>query len=309
MNNVASFRIAVNALYIVCRSANVAVMAEAQLRIGELARRSGVSAELLRAWERRYGLVSPTRTDSGYRLYSAQDEARVAAMKAHLARGLSAAEAAQLAIDGAGPRTPPGDPSDLAAELWSALDAFDDARAQAAFDQLVAAFSVETIARTAVLPYLRVLGERWREADASVAQEHFATGLLRSRLLSLARGWDRGIGPRAVLACPPGERHDIGLVVFGLALRDRGWRITFLGPDTPIQTLAAAAQQLTPQAVVLSALIRDSLAAVSSEIARLAQKVPVHLAGAGADARLAERTGAHLLEGGPIEAAAGLATE
>jgi DNA-binding transcriptional MerR regulator len=284
-------------------------MAEAQLRIGELARRSGVSAELLRAWERRYGLVSPTRTDSGYRLYSAQDEARVAAMKAHLARGLSAAEAAQLAIDGAGPRTPPRDPSDLAAELWSALDAFDDARAQAAFDQLVAAFSVETIARTAVLPYLRVLGERWREADASVAQEHFATGLLRARLLSLARGWDRGIGPRAVLACPPGEQHDIGLVVFGLALRDRGWRITFLGPDTPIRTLAAAAQQLTPQAVVLSALIRDSLAAVSSEIARLAQEVPVHLAGAGADARLAERTGAHLLEGGPIEAAAGLATE
>jgi len=154
-----------------------------------------------------------------------------------------------------------------------------------------------------------VLGERWREGDASVAQEHFATGLLRARLLSLARGWDRGIGPRAILACPPGEQHDIGLVVFGLALRDRGWRITFLGPNTPIQTLAAAAQQLTPQAVVLSALTRDSIAAVAPEIARLAEKVPVHLAGAGADTRLAQRTGAHLLEGGPIEAAAGLATE
>ena len=284
-------------------------MPEAQLRIGELARRSGVSAELLRAWERRYGLFSPTRTDSGYRLYSAQDEARVAAMTAHLARGLSAAEAAQLAIDGAGPRTPPRDPSDLAAELWSALDAFDDARAQAAFDRLIAAFGVETIARTAILPYLRVLGERWREGDASVAQEHFATGLLRARLLSLARGWDRGIGPRAILACPPGEQHDIGLVVFGLALRDRGWRITFLGPNTPIPTLAAAAQQLTPDAVVLSALTRDSIAAISPEIARLAKEVPVHLAGAGADTRLAKRTGAHLLEGGPIEAAAGLATK
>ena len=154
-----------------------------------------------------------------------------------------------------------------------------------------------------------MLGERWREDDASVAQEHFATGLLRARLLSLARGWDRGIGPRAILACPPGEQHDIGLVVFGLALRDRGWRITFLGPNTPIPTLAAAAQQLTPHAVVLSALTRDSIAAVSPEIARLAKKVPVHLAGAGADARLAKRIGAHLLEGGPLEAAAGLATQ
>ena len=166
----------------------------------------------------------------------------------------------------------PRDPSDLAAELWSALDGFDDARAQAAFDELIAAFSFETIARTAVLPYLRVLGERWREADASVAQEHFATACC-ARLLSLARGWDRGIGPRVILACPPGEQHDIGLVVFGLALRDRGWRITFLGPNTPIPTLAAAAQQLTPDAVVLSALTRDSIAAVSTEIARLARKL------------------------------------
>jgi MerR family transcriptional regulator, light-induced transcriptional regulator len=58
------------------------------------------------------------------------------------------------------------------------------------------------------------------------------------------RGWDRGAGPRALLACPSGERHDFGLIILGLALRDRGWRVTFLGPATPIETLAAAADQL-----------------------------------------------------------------
>ena len=127
----------------------------------------------------------------------------------------------------------------------------DDAGAQAAFDRLVAAFSIEAVAATAILPYLRALGERWREGDASVAQEHFASGLLRARLLGLARGWDRGAGPRALLACPPGEHHDLGLIILGLALRDRGWRVTFLGPDTPIQTLAATADQLAPDVVVL----------------------------------------------------------
>ena len=202
-------------------------------------------------------------------------------------------------------RAPPqnGAPADLAAALWSALDGFDDAGAQAAFDRLVATFGIETVAATAILPYLRTLGDRWREGDASVAQEHFATGLLRARLLGLARGWDRGGGPRALLACPSGERHDLGLIILGLALRDRGWRVTFLGPDTPIETLAAAADQLAPDVVVLSSLTRDPLAAAAAEIAQMAASRPVLLAGPGADAELAERSRARLLAGGPIEAA------
>jgi MerR family transcriptional regulator, light-induced transcriptional regulator len=282
----------------------LARMPEATLRIGELARRAGVSTDLLRAWERRYGLLEPTRTPSGYRLYSAADEARVNAMQGHLARGLSAAEAARLTRE-ATPVTPSDDaPADLAGALWSALDSFDDAGAQTAFDRLVAAFSIETVAATAILPYLRVLGERWREGDASVAQEHFASGLLRARLLGLARGWDRGAGPRALLACPPGEHHDLGLIILGLALRDRGWRVTFLGPDTPIETLAAAADQLAPDAVVLSSLAREPLVAARAKIARMASEHTVLLAGPGADAAMAARAGARLVAGGPLEAAA-----
>jgi methanogenic corrinoid protein MtbC1 len=283
-------------------------MSEATLRIGELARRVGVSTDLLRAWERRYGLLEPTRTSGGYRLYSPDDEARVRAMQGHLARGLSAAEAARLTRQATPVIPSDGDvPADLAGALWSALDAFDDAGAQAAFDRLVAAFSFGTVAATAILPYLQRLGERWREGDASVAQEHFASGLLRGRLLGLARGWDRGAGPRALLACPPGEHHDLGLIILGLALRDRGWRVTFLGPDTPIGTLAAAADQLAPDAVVVSALAREPLDAARAEIARMAARHTVLLAGPGADAEMAARAGARLLAGGPLEAADELA--
>ena len=278
-------------------------MAAATLRIGELARRSGVSADLLRAWERRYALLTPVRSAGGYRLYSDDDEARVRSMQAHLSQGLSAAEAARLVREATAAVPQNGPPADLATALWSALDAFDDAGAQAAFDRLVAAFSIEAVAETAILPYLRTLGDRWRDGDASVAQEHFATGLLRARLLGLARGGDRGAGPRALLACPPGERHDLGLIILGLALRDRGWRVTFLGPDTPIETLAAAADQLAPDVVVLCSLTRDPLARATAGIARMASSRPVLLAGPGADAEVAERSRARLLAGGPIEAA------
>ncbi len=285
-------------------------MPDASLRIGELARRSGVSTDLLRAWERRYGLLEPTRTAAGYRLYSADDEARVRSMRARLAEGLSAAEAARLAREATASAAPNGAaPADLAGALWSALDSFDDAGAQAAFDRLVAAFSTEAVVEQAILPYLRALGDRWRDGDASVAQEHFATGLLRARLLGLARGWDRGAGPRALLACPPGEHHDLGLIVLGLALRDRGWRVTFLGPDTPIETLAAAADQLAPDVVVLSSLAREPLVEAEAEIARMASSRPVLLAGPGADAELAERAQARLLTGGPLDAAAEVPVE
>ena len=282
---------------------------EATLRIGELARRSGVSPDLLRAWERRYGLLEPTRTAAGYRLYSAEDEARVRSMQARLAEGLSAAEAAQLARQATAIPGSNGAPADLAGVLWAALDDFDDAGAQAAFDRLVATFSTDAVVQTAVLPYLRLLGQRWRDGDASVAQEHFASGLLRARLLGLARGWDRGTGPRALLACPPGERHDLGLILLGLAVRDRGWRVTFLGPDTPIKTLAAAADRLAPDVVVLSSLAREPLAVSQTEIARMGSSRAVALAGPGADAELAALANARLLTGGPLEAAAQLSAQ
>ena len=278
-------------------------MPEARLRIGELARRSGVSPELLRAWERRYALLDPVRTESGYRLYSDADEARVTAMRAHLAEGMSAAEAARLARTGGVRR---GAAPDLAGDLWAALDDFDDAGAQGAFDRLVAALSFETVARVAVLPYLQALGERWRNGDASVAQEHFASAVLRGRLLGLARGWDRGLGPRVLLACPPGERHDLGLVIFGLALRERGWRITYLGPDTPIDTIAAAAETLEPEAVVLCALAAEYFTTARAPIASLAERRRVHVGGAGADPDFAGSTGTHLLAGDPLTTAAQL---
>ena len=290
------------------------------LRIGELARRTGASPELLRAWERRYGLLRPTRSQGGFRLYTAADEERIRRMREYLGRGLAAAEAARLAVDAETPG--PGDetttpaalaPDTTAAappplqattrELAGALDRFDEEQAHAVLDQLLAAYRIETILRDLLIPYLHDLGERWARGEVSVAQEHFASNLLRGRLLGLARGWGQGHGPTAVLACLPGEQHDLGLIAFGITLYRRGWRIIYLGPDTPIATLRQATDSLAPDLVVLSGTVPEPFAAHADAIADLAHRTTVALGGAGATAELATRTGARLLDQDPVSAA------
>jgi DNA-binding transcriptional MerR regulator len=251
------------------------------LRIGELSRRTDVPPELLRAWERRYGLLEPARSDGGYRLYSDADVQRVLAMQSHLAQGLAAAEAARLARESL--ETARGVPRAGRAltELRAALDEFDGAAAHAVLDQAVSELTVDAVLQEIVLPYLAELGARWERGEASVAQEHFASSLLRGRLLGLARGWDRGAGPRAVLACAPRELHDLPLIVFGLALRERGWRITYLGADTPVETLAETAATLAPDLVVVSATAGPPAPEAAEALRKLARRAPLVLAGPG----------------------------
>lgn len=198
-----------------------------QLRIGELSRRVGVSTELLRAWKRRYDVLTPARTAGGFRLYSVDDVRRVLRVLEHLRAGVSAAAAARL----------------CRGEQF--LAAPDDA---------------------AVAPTPGELGEPLRRAL------HFASALLRGRLLGLARGWGSGGGPLGLLACVPGDQHDLGLICFGLGLRGHRWRITFL----------------------------DGLA----EVMRAA---PLALAGAGVDSSIADALGARYLEGDPVTAVARVA--
>jgi MerR family transcriptional regulator, light-induced transcriptional regulator len=277
------------------------------LRIGELSRRVGVSPELLRAWERRYGLLRPTRSQGGFRLYSTTDEQRVRRMLALQQQGLSPAVAAQTVADEADT----ADTADVAADalrqaLAEALDRFDEAAANRAFDRALGTLSLDTLLREIVLDYLTDLGERWSAGQATVAQEHFATNVLRGRLLGLARDWGQGGGPLTVLACPPGELHDLGLICFGLALRARGWRIAFLGTDTPIDTLTQTADNLHPELVVLTTTTPQRLSRVRSELRRLSETTRLALAGAGTTDALAASVGAELLNGDPVSQAARL---
>jgi MerR family transcriptional regulator, light-induced transcriptional regulator len=281
------------------------MVSEEVLRIGELSKRSGVSPELLRAWERRYGLLHPTRSAGGLRLYSPADLERVRLMRRHVAGGVAAAEAADMALraEAADVAVSPASARD---ELADALEGYDEPRAQAILDRLLAVTTVDALLGEIVMPYLRELGDRWERGEVTVAQEHFAAAVLRGRLLGLARGWGLGVGPAAVLACLPGEQHDLGLIAFGLALRARGWRIVYLGPDAPLETVEDACRRLEPAMVVLHAVTEERVEPVVEEIRALAEHQRVALGGAAAQADAPD--GVLLLTGDVIAEATRVAT-
>ena len=274
------------------------------LRIGEFARRVGVSPELLRAWERRYGLLQPIRTEGGFRLYTDDDAERVERMKRALDEGFSAAEAARRALvleRSAGPGL------DGARErLIAAAHSYDEATLHAVLDEALAGLSLETVLRELLLPVLREIGSEWERGELEIGQEHFATNVVRERLLGLARLWGRGGGPLAVLACAPGERHDIGLIAFGLVLRSHGWRILFLGADTPVATLRGVVETTEPRLVVVASMDSALLEAHASELRRLGRAAPLMLSGAGASEAVCARLRVDRLDGDLVAAAGGL---
>jgi DNA-binding transcriptional MerR regulator len=300
------------------------------LRIGELSRRVGLSEHVLRAWEGRYGLLAPERSAGGFRLYSEADVLRVLQMQAHLTNGLSAAEAARtvlaantgspavagqavagLAVAGqpaeadqpAAPDRVPAATGELSGALQQAFDHFDEPAAQAVLDRLVSDLSLTAMLREVVMPYLAELGRRWEQGTASIAQEHFASNVLRGRLAGLARGWGSGHGPRAILACPPGELHDLALMAFGIVLNRNGWKIDYLGINTPVEELNRAVDTRRPALVVLAATSPDSLRPLTGQLTMLAQRVSLALAGPGATPELAAAVRARLLSGDPVTAA------
>ncbi|WP_406056398.1 MerR family transcriptional regulator [Kribbella sp. NBC_00889] len=288
------------------------------LRIGELSRRVGVSDHVLRAWENRYGLLSPVRSAGGFRLYSEHDERRVRRMQAELAKGLSAAQAARVALADELPpetglpelRAVPANPAAMdgaAAAFGAALDAMDEPGAHGPLDQLLNEFTVETVLRDVVIPYLHDLGERVARGEAGIGQEHFASHVIRGRLAGLARGWGGGQGPLAVLACPPDEHHDLALMVFGIVLARNGWRIRYLGANTPITDLLRIAADTTPAEIVLAAAVPERLTPIVAELRELASAAPVALAGAGASQSISDEVGAQLLAGDPVTEAVRLA--
>lgn len=280
---------------------------DSRWRIKEFAAIVGVPEATLRAWERRYALLEPERSSGGFRLYSRADEKRIRAMQAHMDRGIAPAQAAALAMAESAERiVPPRSTAALVDALVAAAETFDATR----FDTLLdAAFALGhlTAIRDVVLPVLVEVGDRWATSEITVGHEHFASHLIERRLLALAQGWEAGRGPLALLACPSGERHTLGLVCFGLVLADRGWRIAYLGADTPIDQVRDVSAQMDPDAVILCVRDARHLLGNADEITVLAARQRTILAGNGASAELALQMGAHFAPGDPVDTALQLA--
>ena len=237
---------------------------DAVLRIGEVARRTGVTVATLRAWERRYGLLDPHRTDGGHRLYREADVERVCSMSRLLDDGWSAAAAARevlrkpASVVELRPVTGGGDAAaDLIARLERAVDAFDAAAADEVVDDTLARLQIPSALDEVLLPVLRRVGEGWQDDPRVIAREHFASNTLRPRLQRLLRG-HAPAGARSLLAAAPeGETHDLGLLAGAAVAVDAGWRVHFLGADTPTAALERSAAQLRPTAVLIASMFRE----------------------------------------------------
>jgi DNA-binding transcriptional MerR regulator len=270
------------------------------VRIGAFSRRVGVSASVLRAWEARYGLFTPRRTEGGFRLYSPEDEARARRMLAHLAAGLAARESAELVLAASA-----GD--EAGQELVAAWDAFDAERGHRALDALLSGPDAARRVAHVALPALARAAEQWASGPLGAAHCHFAARLLETRLLALGERWHEASGPLALVGCGPGEQHTLGAIAFALALHARGWRIAYLGADTPPAAFAAAGRALLPALVAVCATRPATLTGARDELAQLAGELPLVLAGPGATDELTRSIGAGRLAGDPIAAAATIA--
>ena len=287
-----------------------------QWRIGTLASRVGVSETVLRAWETRYGLLQPARTATGYRLYGPEDERRALAMIAARGRGVPAAQAAADVLARERSATPAGPPAAPTAAphpeplvraeveaLRSGMLTYDAAAMHGVLDEVLGRLSVESVVRDVLLPFLRQVGDGWASGNVDVADEHFATDVIRGRLAALSFGAGATVGPLALLACPPGEQHDLSLKAFEVVLQRAGWRTRFLGAQTPIGSVSVAADILEPDVIVLGGSRRAVFSAVAEDLTTLAAARHVCLAGGGLDADYTATLGAGHLAGDPVEAA------
>ncbi len=286
------------------------------MRIGELSRRVGVSTHVLRAWESRYGLLRPVRSTGGYRLYGPGDERRVLAVLTLRESGISAAESCRTVLraerlrqgeTGADEiRMTQNEVGEALAELHLCVDDFDEAGAQIVLDRHSDALNFEDLVRHALMPFLVSIGEAWERGELTVAHEHFASQLIRHRLASLALTWSAGGGPSAVLACPPGERHDLALLCLGVLLGTTGWQIRFLGADTPMPDLSKACRTVEPDLVLLAGSEESVFTSVTTPLRDLAKRHRLGIGGRGATPAIAKAVNAELLSGDIVATASHL---
>lgn len=219
------------------------------------ARLTGLSPELLRAWERRYGVVQPIRTPGGTRRYSAADIERLRLLKAAVDAGNRISEVAQLAP--AELRRRSAGPENLEdgrlEAILTALAALDGTECQRLLSLHFLALGPSRFARDLAHPLVHEIGERWAAGEIGIAVEHLATGILRSLLGSALQPTAASLrGPGIVFATPSGERHELGLLMAALVALGAGANPLYLGVDLPVEDLLGAAERSDAAVLALS---------------------------------------------------------
>jgi DNA-binding transcriptional MerR regulator len=293
--------------------------------IREASTRSGVGVPLLRAWERRYGVVRPTRTASGYRLYDDEAIDRLRAMRALIADGWSARQAAERIgraahaeiVEFAGPWPASGTRSaddssaqsldaTLVSRVVDAARAIDGRGLEEALDEAFAVGRFEAAADRIVMPALRAIGLAWERGEVDVAGEHAAShAVLRRLAMAYEAAGEPPTDEPILVGLGPGSHHELGAFAFAVAARRAGMPILYLGPNLPAESWTSAAVRRGARGAVIGVPTKSDVRAARTVIQALGSARPGMLLAVGGDdaSRVARTTGALELPAGGLTSA------
>jgi len=266
-----------------------------------VARKTGLSPFVIRAWENRYGAVEPGRSETNRRLYSDADVRRFALLGRLTRQGHRIGQVARLsdeALEGLLGQAPAWNPapavrdgaaSAVVEDCLAAVARLDRQGLDQALAQAQVVLSTPRLLDEVVAPLLTLAGERWRGGAWRIAHEHVATAALTGLLQQMhAAAAARADGPAIVLSTPAGQRHGVGALMASVVAAEEGWRDVYLGPDMPARELAHVVRETTARALALSIIHPLDDPHLPGELERLRQYLPpgfpVFVGGAGAAA-------------------------
>jgi MerR family transcriptional regulator, light-induced transcriptional regulator len=253
--------------------------------IGAVARKTGLSTHVLRAWERRYGVVEPKRADGGTRLYDHADVVRLRLLKrvtsaGHAIGQVANADTEELLALLQGDPTPraegvaEGSPG-LMAECLEAVEVMDGARVHAVLMRAVVLMGAERFLGELVVPLLHRVGELWESGSICPAHEHlFSVTVQRVLSWMMEQVGVQRAAPVLVSTTPAGQRHEMGAMLTGVVAAEEGWRVEYLGPDLPAADIARAVMATGARAVALSVVKRTSEQLLFRELRQLREQIP-----------------------------------
>jgi DNA-binding transcriptional MerR regulator len=239
---------------------------------------TGVNAVTLRAWERRYGLIKPSRTPKGHRLYTREDIRLIQEILDRLDQGMSISQISREILQS----TPVED--DETNDAWGryrkhmidAIVSFDDQALDAVYNDAMALYPVDIVTTRLIMPLLEELGNRWERQSGSIAEEHFFSVYLRNKLGARFHHQNlKNTGPRLIVATLPGEHHEFGILLFALTAHNKGYQIILLGADLPVSELKHVTQKTGSQGIVLAGSAALGCTALFDDISSLTEEVDV----------------------------------
>ena len=252
---------------------------EGQYPIRTVASLTGVNPITLRAWERRYGLIKPIRTPKGHRLYTQNDIDLIQRVVELLDKGISIGQVDQY-LKGEKGQSQNEDADNpwmsYQRRMLNAIVRFDAKTLDQAYNDALSLYPIDLVTKHMILPLLKTLGIRWENKQGSVAEEHFFGAYLRNKLGARFHHHPSAqTGPLLVAACLPGEQHEIGLMLFCLSALNQGYRLVYLGADTPFSELKTPIERAHADALLLSGSIKPEVAEFGHELAALVESVAV----------------------------------